>query len=105
MIHNGETTRLDVNGMVVGAFQAARYDESRVTLTPGDLMVFFTDGITEPENDYGEMFGEDRLADLALQNVQCKDTEIVDSIMKAVRQWTGSDELQDDMTLLLVRRL
>ena len=50
-----------MNGTVVGAFPFSEYDESRVEMKSGDLLVCFTDGITEPENEYGEMFGEDRL--------------------------------------------
>ena len=68
LVHNGAATRLEVNGMVVGAFDFAAYDESRVTMAPGDLLVFFTDGISEPENEYGEMFGEERLTELAVKN-------------------------------------
>jgi sigma-B regulation protein RsbU (phosphoserine phosphatase) len=105
LIRAGEVSRLDVNGTVVGAFPFSKYDESRIELTPGDLLVFFTDGITEPENEYGEMFGEERLEELVCRNAQLDDQTIIDSIIHAVRQWTGSDELQDDMTLLLVRRL
>lgn len=104
LVRNGEASRLDVNGMVVGAFSHAKYDESRIRLEPQDLLVFFTDGITEPENEYGEMFGEDRLADLAVRNAHLGDQEILDCIIDAVKQWTGEGELQDDMTLLLVRR-
>jgi sigma-B regulation protein RsbU (phosphoserine phosphatase) len=61
--------------------------------------------VTEPENAYGEMFGEDRLEELLLRNAGCDESQIVTSITDAVREWTGSDELQDDMTLLLVRQL
>jgi sigma-B regulation protein RsbU (phosphoserine phosphatase) len=104
LIRNGETVRLDVNGMVVGAFPFALYGESQTHLEPGDLVVFFTDGITEPENAYGEMFGEERLIDLVVRNAHLDNREIIESIMDAVHQWTGSDELQDDMTLLLVRK-
>jgi phosphoserine phosphatase RsbU/P len=104
LVRNGQATRLDVNGMVVGAFPFARYDESQVRLESGDLVVFFTDGISEPENAYGEMFGEDRLVELIIRSPDLPDREIIDSVMEAVREWTGSDELQDDMTLLLVRR-
>jgi sigma-B regulation protein RsbU (phosphoserine phosphatase) len=104
LIHDGRVRRLEVNGMVVGAFPFAQYGESEVRLEPGDLVVFFTDGITEPENAYGEQFGEDRLVDLVVKNAHLDDRAIIDVVMDAVREWTGSDELQDDMTLLLVRR-
>lgn len=104
LIRDGQTTRLEVNGTVVGAFPFARYDESKVELRPGDLVVFFTDGISEPENAYGEMFGEERLIDLVVRNVEKPDAEIISTVLDCVKEWTGSDELQDDMTLLLVRR-
>ena len=104
LVRDGTATRLDVNGMVVGAFAYAKYDESRVHLHSGDLLVFFTDGISEPENEYGEMFGEDRLMDLAAKNAHLEDEAALDCLMGAVKQWTGEGELQDDMTMLLVRR-
>jgi sigma-B regulation protein RsbU (phosphoserine phosphatase) len=105
LVRGGEVTRLDVNGTVVGAFSFARYDESRLALQSGDLLVFYTDGVTEPENAYGEMFGEDRLISLLEQNSHREDDRIIEIVMDSVRQWTASDELQDDMTLLVARRL
>jgi phosphoserine phosphatase RsbU/P len=105
LIRNGDVTMLEVNGMVVGAFPFAKYGESRVQLQPQDLLVFYTDGITEPENAYGEMFGEERLIELLVRNAGQDEAEIVTVVTDAVRQWTGTDELQDDMTLLLVRQL
>lgn len=104
LVHNGTATRLEVNGMVVGAFDFAAYNESRVTMAPGDLLVFFTDGISEPENEYGEMSGEDRLTGLAVKNAHLDDAKLAETIIGAVKSWTGGGELQDDMTLLLMRR-
>ncbi len=52
---------MDSTGTVVGAFPVARYQEKTVHLEQGDMLVAYTDGIVEPENAYGEMFGEDRL--------------------------------------------
>lgn len=100
-----EVVPLDSNGTVVGAFPFARYDESCLILNPGDLLVCYTDGITEPENAYGEMFGEQRMIDLIQRHVDREDGEILDVILEAVRSWTGSPELHDDMTLLLARHI
>ena len=97
--------RLDVNGMVVGAFPVATFTESRIELRPGDLLVFFTDGVSEPENAYGEMFGEDRLAELVCRHAHLGEDQIVDAVWKGVRDWSGDGELADDMTLLLARRV
>src|SRR5262249_1000657 len=64
LIRRGQAARLDVNGTVVGAFPRANYEESKIQLESGDLLVCYTDGISEPENEYGEMYGEDRLIEL-----------------------------------------
>jgi sigma-B regulation protein RsbU (phosphoserine phosphatase) len=105
VVRDGVGSRLDVNGTVVGAFPLSSYGESRVNLSSGDLLVCFTDGVTEPENEYGEMFGEDRLMDLVVRNAHRDEQAIIDLVIQSVRQWTSSEELQDDMTMLLARRL
>jgi phosphoserine phosphatase RsbU/P len=105
LVRGGEVTRLDVNGTVVGAFSFAQYDESHLGLQSGDLLVCYTDGVTEPENAYGEMFGEHRLISLLVNNAHHGEDRIIEIVMDSVRQWTASDELQDDMTLLVARRL
>jgi len=91
--------------MVVGAFPVAEYSESRVELRSGDLLVFFTDGVSEPENAYGDMYGEERLAELVCRCAHLTEDQIVDAVWKGVREWSGEGELADDMTLLLARRL
>jgi len=104
LVREGVAERLDVNGTVVGAFPFAKFDESRLELKSNDLLVCFTDGITEPENEYGEMFGEDRLVDLIARNVHRTDEQIIELVLASVHQWTASEELQDDMTILMARR-
>ncbi len=105
LLRGGCATLLEVNGMVVGAFPFAEYGEDRLQLQSGDVLVCFTDGITEPENEYGEMFGEQRLLEVLLKNSHRDPGQIIDAVMAAVHEWTGSPELQDDMTLLLARRI
>jgi len=104
LIHNGSSTLLDINGTVVGAFPSSKYDESKIELQAGDLLVCYTDGITEPENEYGEMFGEERLIELVSKNADRDDHRVIEAVMDAVRQWTGVPELSDDMTVLLARK-
>jgi len=101
LFRNGEVTRLEIDGTVVGAFPFADYGESKLKLQKGDLLLCYTDGISEPENAYGEMYGEDRLIEVVLRNQHKTDDQLVEAIMDAVLQWTGSPELQDDMTMLL----
>ncbi|HEY7307508.1 MAG TPA: SpoIIE family protein phosphatase [Bryobacteraceae bacterium] len=105
LFRNGDVMPLDSNGMVVGAFPFARYNESCLVLNPGDLLVCYTDGITEPENAYGDEFGEERLIELVHKHYHEDNHEIIRIILDAVRSWTGVPELHDDMTLLLARQV
>jgi sigma-B regulation protein RsbU (phosphoserine phosphatase) len=105
LLRRGEVTQLDVNGMVVGAFPAVPYHESRLQMESGDLLVFYTDGVTEPENEYSEMFGERRLIDVLKRHAHLDAERIAAAVVESVELFTGSPELQDDLTLLLAKRL
>ncbi|HTB19890.1 MAG TPA: SpoIIE family protein phosphatase [Bryobacteraceae bacterium] len=104
LFRDGAAKLLDVNGTVVGAFPFSKYEESKIELRSGDLLVCYTDGITEPENEYGEMFGEERLIELVAKNADRDEGQIIETVMESVRQWTGVPELSDDMTVLLARK-
>ncbi len=104
LFRDGVATPLDVNGTVVGAFPFSKYEESKLELRTGDLLVCYTDGVTEPENEYGEMFGEERLIELVAKNADRDEAQIIESVMERVREWTGVPELSDDMTVLLARK-
>jgi sigma-B regulation protein RsbU (phosphoserine phosphatase) len=104
LIRNSEAKLLDVNGMVVGAFPLAAYEESTLRLEKGDLLLFYTDGITEPENEYGEMFGEERLIEIVTRLADRSSEEIIREVFLAVEQWTFAPDSADDMTMLIARR-
>jgi sigma-B regulation protein RsbU (phosphoserine phosphatase) len=101
---NGSVRRLETGGTVVGLFQDRTYDEETVELYPGDVFIAFSDGITEPENEFGE-FGEDRLIETiaAYRNLPLK--RISDHILATIQDWIGSTEQPDDITLVLARRI
>jgi phosphoserine phosphatase RsbU/P len=105
LLRGGESSTMDSTGTVVGAFPVARYTEKAVQLQQGDMLVAYTDGIVEPENAYGEMFGDERLLDLLVKYTNTDSSEIIARTMEAVNQWTGAGELQDDMTMVVARRL
>ena len=105
LLHGSDLQMLDSTGTVVGAFPVAIYEEKTVTLEQGDVLLAYTDGIVEPENVYGEMFGEERLKDLLLKYARADSAELIARTMEAVVQWTGAGELQDDMTMVVARRL
>lgn len=104
LIRNGKVEQLEVNGTVVGLFPKVPYTESHLPMLPGDLIIFYTDGVSEAEDAYEEMYGEDRLADLVLRNAHLPSSEILQKIADAVEQWTYDPAHRDDMTLLIVRR-
>lgn len=105
LVRNGTATALEVTGTVVGAFPIAKYEEETVRIETGDLLIIYTDGITEPENAYGEEFGADRLTDVAARHQACPPVEIVAKIMEAVGMWSSTPELPDDMTVVIARGL
>jgi sigma-B regulation protein RsbU (phosphoserine phosphatase) len=103
LLRDGKVERLRTGGTVVGLFPSAAYEVGEIRLQPHDLLLGYTDGITEPENAFGEEFGESRLIEVfrGLRNASLE--VVVEEIYRSVNDWTGSPELQDDMTLLLAR--
>jgi phosphoserine phosphatase RsbU/P len=103
LFRGSDVIALETNGTVVGLFPFSKYDKTRLKLESGDLLVCYTDGITEPENAYGEMFGEERMIELVKKHQRQDPLFIIHAVMEAVKSWTGTPELQDDMTLLIAR--
>ena len=99
---DGTVRRLEVSGTVVGLFDGMSYGESRLSMHPGDIFVAFSDGLTEPENEFGE-FGEDRLVDLIRTHREQPLSRISDILTGAVADWIGGNEQPDDVTLVLGR--
>ncbi|HZE28334.1 MAG TPA: SpoIIE family protein phosphatase [Terriglobales bacterium] len=102
MSQDGSIRRLDQGGMVVGLFDNLSFDEASVNLNPGDVFLAYSDGVTEPENDFGE-FGEERLIDLVRENRDLPLLEITELVTSAVDDWIGDKEQPDDITLVLAR--
>jgi sigma-B regulation protein RsbU (phosphoserine phosphatase) len=99
---NGEAFSLDINGTVVGLFDGVTYDESTVVMQAGDIFVAYSDGVTEPENEFGE-FGEDRLVALIKEHRRKPLPRIAEIITGAVTDWIGAAEQPDDITVVLAR--
>ena len=104
LLRNGSIHPLAVNGMIVGAFPFATYTAETLQLERGDLLVAFTDGLTEPENAAGEEYGEERLRDVLRQSAHMPPQDLIERAMNDVVAWTGKTTLQDDMTMLVVRK-
>lgn len=107
LCRGGRVSRLEVNGMVVGAFSHAEYEGSSIDFLAGDLLCAFTDGISEPENPYGEDFSEERLSDLIAREADRPIQEIIRIVLEEVAHWSAgaAASVQDDQTVLLARGL
>jgi phosphoserine phosphatase RsbU/P len=99
---NGEVFRLTVNGTVVGLFDGVTYDESTLVMQAGDIFIAYSDGVTEPENEFGE-FGEERLVELIQEHRNKPLPRITEIVAGAVADWIGSVEQPDDVTIVLAR--
>ncbi len=101
---DGSVKRLDCGGPVVGLLQDVDYEQGKVELMCGDIFVAYSDGVTEPENDFGD-FGEERLVEIVRQNHHRPLAEISQHVMEALSAWIGAEEQPDDITLVLARQV
>jgi sigma-B regulation protein RsbU (phosphoserine phosphatase) len=97
------TSQLSKGGLILGAFPNAEYVESRLQLVPGDVLVFYTDGVTEAMNAEGQEFGVEGLDACVRRNLSLPARSICDAVRAEVRGHTAGDELEDDLTLVVVK--
>jgi sigma-B regulation protein RsbU (phosphoserine phosphatase) len=100
---DGRVRRLDQGGTVVGLMDGMRYDEDSFHMQPGDILVAYSDGVTEPENDFGE-FGEERMMEVVSRYRDQPLHVISNQVMLALDAWIGAEEQPDDITLVLARQ-
>jgi len=102
IVHSsGKTTRLENGGALLGVFSAWDYEDSVVTLEPGDLLLLFTDGITEATTPNGEEFGEDRLIAATQVSNQRSLEDLQSHVLCEVKDFCQS-QMNDDATLLMI---
>jgi serine phosphatase RsbU (regulator of sigma subunit)/anti-sigma regulatory factor (Ser/Thr protein kinase) len=97
---SGKVEWLSEGDMVLGVDPDSRHDAARVDLDPGDMVVFYTDGVTEASRA-GRPFGQGKFADLVGDYGVGTPGELVQAIRRAVEAWVGDDELRDDIALLV----
>jgi sigma-B regulation protein RsbU (phosphoserine phosphatase) len=100
---DGRVEELKAGGLMVGAFDWAEYEEVSIELQPGDLLVIYSDGITEAEGGTGEEYGAARLMQLAQQERTLSATELRHTIFKKIDAWSGDQERNDDQTLVIMK--
>jgi sigma-B regulation protein RsbU (phosphoserine phosphatase) len=102
LVSRDSVHRLEQGGTVVGLFETMPYEEKSIVMNPGDIFLAFSDGITEPENEFGE-FGEHRLLETIRENFDLPLARISETVLTAVQDWIGAGEQPDDVTLVLAR--
>ena len=94
---------IDATGLPLGLFDDATYDEFTFRLKPGDLFVFFSDGILDARNPAGELFGRERAEQVASRCWEMSAQQVVNSLFDAVNEHTAGEETFDDQTVVAIR--
>jgi sigma-B regulation protein RsbU (phosphoserine phosphatase) len=95
--------RLETGGVVLGLFEHASYDEETIRLKPGDLLVSFSDGVSEAMNEQGEEFSDERLIACVSANLGKSPAEVLDALFADVKAFCAGADQSDDITAVLVR--
>jgi phosphoserine phosphatase RsbU/P len=103
LVSGDRVTRLEAGGPVLGLFEHAEYETGDAVVRPGDLIVLFSDGVTEAENADGEEFGDDRLMKVIASVGGGSAVEVRDAIQRAVRDYCGSAPVRDDVTVMVLK--
>ena len=94
---------LNIKGIVLGAFDEVKFQEKEIVLKSGDVIVFYTDGVTEAIDKNGEQFGMEKLIKVMKDNPQLQATELIKTIKEKMKEFTKDQPQFDDFTLLVVK--
>jgi sigma-B regulation protein RsbU (phosphoserine phosphatase) len=100
---DGSVEELSAGGIMVGAFDWATYEEAATELRPGDVLVIYSDGISEAESQAGEEYGAHRLKQFAVEHRHLSADELRQAIFNEIDAWSGAQERNDDQTLVIVK--
>jgi sigma-B regulation protein RsbU (phosphoserine phosphatase) len=98
----GGVRRLEVGGPIVGLFEGATFEEETVTLAPGDVLLVFSDGVSEALSADGEEYGESRIIDVANRNPGATPGNMLQALFSDVRAFTKGAAQSDDITALVL---
>jgi len=95
---------LPENGIVLGIDDSFSYEEQHGVMEPGDLIILYSDGVTEAINDTTIMYGQERLCRIIRENADCSADQILGKILDDLREFTGDADQFDDITILVLKR-
>ncbi|MGH9873936.1 MAG: PP2C family protein-serine/threonine phosphatase [Pyrinomonadaceae bacterium] len=102
---NGDFKFIDRGSIPLGMFRDTRYHEYYLTTEPDDVLMLYTDGVTEAQNPQGEEFGRDRLAQAVKTNRQLGARELITAVHTEVLEWTDGRGATDDVTFFVIKAL
>jgi len=103
LLKEGEFRQLEIGGLVVGIEPNSVYNEGKVHLSPGEIIVIYSDGVTETEDASETLFGEQRLQEIIKKNKNLSSQEIMAEIYKEVKNFQSGTEQDDDITLIVMK--
>jgi sigma-B regulation protein RsbU (phosphoserine phosphatase) len=101
----GTIEQLASSGLPLGIIPNTTYQEGSTTLAPGDLLVIYSDGVSETQNPQGEEFGLQRLADVITRNINETAARVRDRIEDALTKFAQGTPSVDDITMVIVKRM
>ena len=101
--HDGKLEIIEVAGLPLGLFDEAEYDELTFRAKPGDMFVFFSDGILDARNHAGDLFGRSGVEKVVAESLSSAAAEVVDAIFRAVAQHAAGEETFDDQTVVVIK--
>ena len=102
-VHGGKNEVIEATGLPLGLFDEAEYDEFKFRMKPGEMFVFFSDGILDASNRKGELFGRTRAEKIIAECTDKTADCVVDSLFKAVAEHSAGVETFDDQTVVAIR--
>ena len=102
-VRGGKNEVIEATGLPLGLFDEAEYDEFEFRMKPGEMFVFFSDGILDARNRKGELFGRGRVENIVSECAEKSAACVVDSLFKAVAEHSAGVETFDDQTVVAIR--
>jgi len=96
--------QLDAEGLILGVHKNVVFEEKTTTLSQGDIILLYTDGLTEAENPQGDFFGLQRVSNILIEHAQQSPQVIIDGLLDQLKQFCRSESFNDDITLMIFKR-
>jgi sigma-B regulation protein RsbU (phosphoserine phosphatase) len=99
----GAVSELKTGGPIIGAFPFSAYQQETIQMQSGDLLLAYTDGVTEAFNSFGEEFSEERLRQIVASSSHLSADALTAKIIQSVNEWCVETPQHDDLTLVVMK--